>query len=419
MNKIFRIDWITIIIYFLLVSAGIINIFSSTYDTNGFSYISLDNLAFKQFIFFIFSLISGILILVAPSKFFQRFSSLIYLFSIILLLGLFAFGKTVYGHKSWYTFFGVSIQPTEIAKFATNLAVAKLLSEIQIDLKKIKSLAQVFMIILIPVILTLFQPDFGSALIFLSFIFVLFREGLNPNFLLFLALSLILAFFSLIKPFFYVSIFLTVFFGFFYFLSKKINKKVSIIPLIIVFVSSCIYVYSINYVYNDLLSQRHKDRIDIFLGKETDVMGVGYNLNQSIIAIGSGGVSGKGFLQGTQTKGRFVPRQHTDYIFSTIGEEWGFYGTSLIIILFTSLILRILFRAEQQKNVFGRSYAYGTASLIFIHFFINIGMSIGLVPTIGIPLPFISYGGSSMYTFTTLVFVYLNIDGNRLNETRL
>ena len=419
MNKIFRIDWITIIIYFLLVSAGIINIFSSTYDINGLSYVSLDNLAFKQFIFFIFSLISGILILVAPSKFFQRFSSLIYLFSIILLLGLFAFGNTVYGHKSWYTFFGVSIQPTEIAKFATNLAVAKLLSEIQIDLKKIKSLAQVFMIILIPVILTLIQPDFGSALIFLSFIFVLFREGLNPNFLLFLALSLILAFFALIKPFFYVSIFLTGFFGCFYFLSKKINKKVSIIPLIIVFVSSCIYVYSINYVYNDLLSQRHKDRIDIFLGKETDVMGVGYNLNQSIIAIGSGGVSGKGFLQGTQTKGRFVPRQHTDYIFSTIGEEWGFYGTSLIIILFTSLILRILFRAEQQKNVFGRSYAYGTASLIFIHFFINIGMSIGLVPTIGIPLPFISYGGSSMYTFTTLVFVYLNIDGNRLNETRL
>ena len=419
MNKIFRIDWITIIIYFLLISAGIINIFSSTYDTNGLSYISLDNLAFKQFIFFIFSLISGILILVAPSKFFQRFSSLIYLFSIILLLGLFAFGNTVYGHKSWYTFFGVSIQPTEIAKFATNLAVAKLLSEIQIDLKKIKSLAQVFMIILIPVILTLFQPDFGSALIFLSFIFVLFREGLNPNFLLFIALSLILAFFSLIKPFFYVSIFLTGFFGCFYFLSKKINKKISIIPLIIVFVSSCVYVYSINYVYNDLLSQRHKDRIDIFLGKETDVMGVGYNLNQSIIAIGSGGVSGKGFLQGTQTKGRFVPRQHTDYIFSTIGEEWGFYGTSIIIILFTSLILRILFRAEQQKNVFGRSYAYGTASLIFIHFFINIGMSIGLVPTIGIPLPFISYGGSSMYTFTTLVFVYLNIDGNRLNETRL
>ena len=419
MNKIFRIDWITIIIYFLLVSAGIINIFSSTYDINGLSYVSLDNLAFKQFIFFIFSLISGILILAAPSKFFQRFSSLIYLFSIMLLLGLFAFGNTVYGHKSWYTFFGVSIQPTEIAKFATTLAVAKLLSEIQIDLKKIKSLAQVFMIILIPVILTLFQPDFGSALIFLSFIFVLFREGLNPNFLLFLALSLILAFFALIKPFFYVSFFLTGFFGCFYFLSKKINKKVSIIPLIIVFVSSCIYVYSINYVYNDLLSQRHKDRIDIFLGKETDVMGVGYNLNQSIIAIGSGGVSGKGFLQGTQTKGRFVPRQHTDYIFSTIGEEWGFYGTSLILILFTSLILRILFRAEQQKNIFGRSYAYGTASLIFIHFFINIGMSIGLVPTIGIPLPFISYGGSSMYTFTTLVFVYLNIDGNRLNETRL
>ena len=419
MNKTFRIDWITIIIYFLLVATGISNIFSSTYDIDSFSYINADNLAFKQFLFFIFSLISGILILIAPSKFFLRFSSLIYLFSILLLLGLFVFGNTVYGHKSWYTFFGVSIQPTEIAKFATNLAIAKLLSEIEIDLKKTRSLIQVFLIISIPVILTLIQPDFGSALIFLSFIFVLFREGLNPNFLLFLALFLVLAFFALIKPFFYVSVFLTGFFGCFYFLSKKINKKVSIIPLITVFISSCIYVYSINHIYNDLLSQRHKDRIDIFLGKETDVMGIGYNLNQSIIAIGSGGLSGKGFLQGTQTKGKFVPRQHTDYIFSTIGEEWGFYGTSIIIILYTSLILRILFRAEQQKNIFGRSYAYGTASLIFMHFFINIGMSIGLVPTIGIPLPFISYGGSSMYTFTTLVFVYLNIDANRLNETRI
>ena len=419
MNKTFRIDWITVIIYFLLVTTGISNIFSSTYDIDSFSYISADNLAFKQFLFFIFSLISGILILIAPSKFFLRFSSLIYLFSILLLLGLFVFGNTVYGHKSWYTFLGISIQPTEIAKFATNLSVAKLLSEIEIDLKKTRSLIQVILIISIPVILTLIQPDFGSALIFLSFIFVLFREGLNPNFLLFLALFLVLAFFALIKPFFYVSVFLTGFFGCFYFLSKKINKKVSIIPLIIVFISSCIYVYSINYIYTDLLSQRHKDRIDIFLGKETDVMGIGYNLNQSIIAIGSGGLSGKGFLQGTQTKGKFVPRQHTDYIFSTIGEEWGFYGTSIIIILYTSLILRILFRAEQQKNIFGRSYAYGTASLIFMHFFINIGMSIGLVPTIGIPLPFISYGGSSLYTFTILVFVYLNIDANRLNETRI
>ena len=419
MNKTFRIDWLTVVIYFLLVTTGILNIFSATYSSEGFSYFNYDNLAFKQCVFFIFSLVSGVLILIAPSKFFQRFSSLIYLFSLLLLIGLFAFGNTVYGHKSWYTFFGISIQPTEIAKFATNLAVAKLLSEIQIDLRKIKSLIQVFLIILIPVMLTLLQPDFGSALIFLSFIFVLFREGLNPNFVFFLAISLILALFSLIKPFFYVSAFLTGVFACFYFLSKKINKKVSIIPLVTAFISSCIYVYSINYVYNDLLSQRHKDRIDIFLGKETDIMGVGYNLNQSIIAIGSGGLSGKGYLQGTQTKGRFVPRQHTDYIFSTIGEEWGFYGTSITIILFATLVLRILFRAEHQKNIFGRSYAYGTASLIFMHFLINVGMSIGLVPTIGIPLPFISYGGSSMFTFTILVFVYLNIDANRLNESRI
>ncbi len=419
MNRTLRIDWITIVIYFLLVSTGILNIYSSTYSNESINSLDLNSLAFKQFLFFTFSIISGIFILIAPSKFFQKFSSLIYLLSIFLLIGLFAFGNTVYGHKSWYTFFGLSIQPTEIAKLSTNLAIAKLLSEIEIDLKKIKSLIQVFLVILIPVILTLLQPDFGSALIFLSFTFVLFREGLNPNFLLFLGLSIILALFALIKPFFYVSVFLTGFFGCFYFLSKKINKKVSLIPLITVFVLSCVYVFLINHIYEDVLSQRHKDRIDIFLGKETDIMGIGYNLNQSIIAIGSGGISGKGFLQGTQTKGKFVPRQHTDYIFSTIGEEWGFYGTSIIIILFATLILRILFRAELQKNIFGRSYAYGTASLIFMHFFINIGMSIGLVPTIGIPLPFISYGGSSMFTFTILIFVYLNIDANRLNETRI
>ncbi len=416
MTKKFRLDWFTVLIYFLLVIVGILNIYSSTYDTESKRYISFDSFAFKQFVFFVFSLTTGILILIAPSKFFQRFSSLIYLFSIFMLIGLFIFGKTVYGHNSWYSFFGLSLQPTEIAKFATNLAVAKLLSEIQIDLKKTKSLIQVFLIILIPIILTTLQPDFGSALIFLSFIFVLFREGLNPNFLLFVGMSLILGFLAILKTFIFVSIFLIGIFGGLYFLSKKINRKISTIPLILVFISSCIYVYSINHAYNNLLTQRHKDRIDIFLGKETDIMGVGYNLNQSIIAIGSGGLSGKGFLQGTQTKGRFVPRQHTDYIFSTIGEEWGFLGTSIILILFSSLILRILFRAEQQKNIFGRSYAYGTASLIFMHFFINIGMSIGLVPTIGIPLPFISYGGSSMFAFTTLVFVYLNIDANRLNE---
>ncbi|MFL2611806.1 MAG: rod shape-determining protein RodA [Flavobacteriaceae bacterium] len=223
MNKTFRIDWITVIIYFLLVTVGILNIFSSTYDIQSFSYASVDSLAFKQFVFFIFSLTSGILILIAPSKFFQKFSSLIYLFSVLLLIGLFAFGNSVYGHKSWYTFFGISIQPTEIAKFTTNLAVAKLLSEIQINLKKIKSLIQVFFIIMIPVILTLMQPDFGSALIFLSLIFVLFREGLSPNFILFLALSLILAFFALIKSSFYVSVFLTGFFWLFLLFVKK-NK---------------------------------------------------------------------------------------------------------------------------------------------------------------------------------------------------
>ena len=416
MNRSLRLDWITIAIYLALVCFGITNIYSSTFDENQPELFNLSRSIGKQLLFFGVSIAAAIFILAAPSKIFERFSSIIYLATILLLIGLYPFGSTISGARSWYVLGGVSLQPAEFAKVAVALAIAKLLSEIHIDLRKLNSLLQVAFIIAFPMGLILFQPDAGSALVFGSFLFVLFREGLKPVYLLLIAAMLFFFLLTLIAPlpFVYVSI-LTVVISLCFF-SKKVNKKVVIFPyLIAVFISSG-YVYSVDYIFNDIFEQRHRDRINIVLGKEVDTQGIGYNLNQSKIAIGSGGWEGKGFLQGTQTKGGFVPEQHTDYIFSTIGEEWGFKGTASVVLLFTFLILRILSRAEAQKNNFSRVYAYSVASMLFVHFFVNIGMSIGLVPTIGIPLPFISYGGSSLLAFTILIAIYLNQDANRLNE---
>ena len=416
MNRSLRLDWITIVIYFALVCFGITNIYSSTFDENQPELFNLSKSIGKQLVFFGVSIASAIFILAAPSKVFERFSSIIYLATILLLIGLYPFGNTISGARSWYAFGGVSLQPAEFAKVAVALAIAKLISEIQIDLRKFNSLLQVVLVIALPMGLILLQPDAGSALVFGSFIFVLFREGLKPVYLLLIAAMLFFFILTLVAPlpFVYVSI-LTVVISL-YFFSKKVNKKSVIYPYLIAIFISIGYVYSVDYIFNDIFEQRHRDRINIVLGKEVDTQGIGYNLNQSKIAIGSGGWEGKGFLQGTQTKGGFVPEQHTDYIFSTIGEEWGFKGTAAVVLLFSFLILRILSRAEAQKNNFSRIYAYSVASILFVHFLINIGMSIGLVPTIGIPLPLISYGGSSLLAFTVLIAIYLNLDANRLNE---
>ena len=416
MNRSLRLDWITIVIYLALVCFGITNIYSSTFDENLPELFNLSRSIGKQLIFFGVSIATAIFILAAPSKVFERFSSIIYLITIILLIGLYPFGNTISGARSWYVFGGISLQPAEFAKVAVALAIAKLISEIQIDLRKFNSLLQVALIIVLPMGLIVLQPDAGSALVFGSFIFVLFREGLKPVYLLLIAAMLLFFILTLIAPlpFVYVSI-ITVVISL-YFFSKKVNKKAAIFPYLISIFISMGYVYSVDYIFNDIFEQRHRDRINIVLGKEVDTQGIGYNLNQSKIAIGSGGWNGKGFLQGTQTKGGFVPEQHTDYIFSTIGEEWGFKGTAAVVLLFTFLILRILIRAEAQKNNFSRIYAYSVASILFVHFFINIGMSIGLVPTIGIPLPLISYGGSSLLAFTILIAIYLNLDANRLND---
>ena len=416
MNRTFKIDWFVLLIYLLLVSFGITNIYSSTFDANQPELFNLSRSIGKQMVFFMVSLAAGIFVLAAPVKIFERFASVIYLGIIILLIGLYPFGSTISGARSWYNFGGIGLQPAEFAKVAVALATAKLLSEIQIDIRRFSSLLQILLIIALPMGLILIQPDAGSALVFGAFIFVLFREGLPTPYILVTAGMIFFFILTLIAPlpFVYVSIVFVIIS--LYFFSKKVNKKAAFLPYLMFILLSCGYVYSVDYIFNEIFEQRHRDRFNIVLGKEVDTQGIGYNLNQSKIAIGSGGWEGKGFLQGTQTKGGFVPEQHTDYIFSTIGEEWGFLGSASVVLLFSLLILRILSRAETQKNKFARIYAYSVASIIFVHFFVNIGMSIGLVPTIGIPLPFISYGGSSLLAFTILIFIYLNLDANRMNE---
>ena len=419
MNRlsILKYDLVSIALYIGLVSFGIINIYSSSFNGSSMSLFDLSSIVGKQVIFFFLSLVVFIFILFTRNRFFDNSASIVYFLSIILLLGLFVFGVERGGARSWYALGPISFQPSELAKFGTALFLSKFLSIIQTDLKRNRDILIVLIIILVPLILTTIQPDPGSALIFLAFIFPIIREGLNLNYFYFglyiiSTLLLTLIFNFLVSLAILIIIFLTYLI---YLRNKKI--KVSLLKYIFSFFILISISFSTNYLFENVLEQRHRDRINLVLGKEIDTSGIGYNINQSKIALSNGGFFGTGFLEGTQTKGNFVPRQHTDFIFSTIGEEWGFIGTLSTIVIFSFLIIRIITRADKQPNHFRRIYSYCFASLIFFHFFLNVGMSIGLIPSIGIPLPFISYGGSSLLIFSLMFFVYLNFDSSRLKES--
>ena len=419
MNRlnILKYDLVSIALYIGLVSFGIINIYSSSFNGSSISLFDLSSIVGKQVIFFFLSLVVFIFILFVRNKFFDNSASIVYFLSIILLLGLFVFGVERGGARSWYALGPISFQPSELAKFGTALFLSKFLSIIQTDLKRNRDILIVLIIILVPLILTTIQPDPGSALIFLAFIFPVIREGLNLNYFYFglyiiSTLLLTLIFNFLVSIAILTIIFLTYLI---YLRNKKI--KVSLLKYIFSFFILISISFSTNYLFENVLEQRHRDRINLVLGKEIDTSGIGYNINQSKIALSNGGLFGTGFLEGTQTKGNFVPRQHTDFIFSTIGEEWGFIGTLTTIVIFSILIIRIITRADKQPNHFRRIYSYCFASLVFFHFFLNVGMSIGLIPSIGIPLPFISYGGSSLLIFSLMFFVYLNFDSSRLKES--
>ena len=412
-NLFFRLDWLSVLIYISLVSFGLLNIYSATYEQSTSLLWDLSTVVGKQFWIFVGCLLIFPFILNIKSNFFEHLSFIFYIFSILSLLGLFVFGQKISGATSWYTIGGFSLQPAEFVKITTSLIVADFLSGIQTDIRRTKYLFKVSLLILIPVILIVFQPDPGSALVFFGLFFVFIREGLDMRWL-FIVLGLVIIFIAtlLLKPLI-VSLVAWFIILIVFRLTKKSNTKLN--PFLITLGAVVFFTFSVDFIFNSIFEQRHRDRFNIILGLETDTKGIGYNINQSKIAIGSGGFLGKGYLNGTQTKGNFVPEQHTDYIFSTIGEEWGFLGSFSLISLYTLLIFRIVYRAEKQNSTFRRVYSYAFASMLFIHFFINIGMTLGLVPTVGIPLPYISYGGSSLMAFSLMLFIYLNFDSQRLS----
>jgi rod shape determining protein RodA len=408
------IDWITILLYTVLVIMGWMTIYSASLPIEETSLFDLSQIYGRQMLFIGLTIPIIFIILFTDAKLFERFSFVFYGIGIILLLGLFVFGKTIKGQTNWYQFGGFGFQPSEFVKTATALLLAKYLSYSQINLKFTKHQLMGLAIMGLPIFLILMQPDAGSAMIFISLIFVLNREGLPSWFFISGIAAIVLFFLSLVIAPLYLVIFVFIFMIAHYILNRKISRNPVVYGLVYVVIVA--FSFSVSFVYNNVLEPHQKDRINVLIGDDVDMKKEGYNLDQSMIAIGSGGFFGKGYLEGTQTKGGFVPEQHTDYIFTTVGEEWGFIGSTFVIALFVVLFLRIIYLAENQKTKFSRIYGYCVAAYLFMHFFVNIAMLIKLFPTIGVPLPFFSYGGSSLWAFTILLFIFIKLDANKVNE---
>lgn len=410
------IDWLTLVLYFVFVIGGLLCIYASVYrEDHPMIYDTSMNYG-KQLIWIGLSLFIGVLILFVDEKFFYAFAYPIYGITLFLLVAVLLAGTTVKGSSSWIEIGGFRMQPAEFAKFGAALALAKYLSGFNIKFKERKTQIIAFTISFLPLFIILFQNETGSALVFGSFIFVLYREGL-PGWILFLGFAVIvLSVLALLVPALYLCIAIAVLAALFTLVIRR-NRQ-NILTVIGVAIVMMIYVNSVDYVFENVLQAHQKSRINVLLGKEVDLKGAGYNVMQSKIAIGSGGLFGKGFLEGTQNKFRFVPEQSTDFIFCTIGEEYGFVGSLIFIILYMLLLWRIVYLAERQRYKFNRIYGYSVASILFFHFLINIGMTLGLMPVIGIPLPFISYGGSSLLSFTILLFIFIRLDANKVNELR-
>ena len=419
-DRYFKFDWITIIIFLILVGFGWLNILSASHVGETIDYFDFSQPYGKQLVFIVLTFVLIILILAIDAKFYERFSSIIYLASMLSLVGLFVFGKNVNGATSWYAIGGMTLQPSEFAKAATALAVAKYISDLNTDIRRFSDQIKIFIIIVIPAVLILLQNDAGSTIVYASFFFVLYREGLPKQYLTIGVLLILLSVLALKFNSIITSIIATIIIFTYHFIRKK---KPSILQPIIVAIACVVISFGVQFFYSSILKPHQQDRISLWLRLEKnpekieqmrrDIL---YNLYESEKAISSGGFSGKGFLEGTRTTGKFVPEQHTDYIFSTVGEEWGFLGSMAVVILFVLLLLRVLRLAELQKSQFSRVYGYSVASILFIHFMINVGMVMGLIPTVGIPLPFFSYGGSGLWGFTILLFVFIKLDSNRINE---
>lgn len=412
-NIVGKIDWWLLAIYLILAAIGISTIYAAAFNENNPSIFDMSQHYGKQALFLMLSLFMGLIIMLIDAKFFNTFAYVIYGISILLLIYVLVAGSTIAGSRSWIQFGGFSFQPSEFAKFGTALAVAHYLGDINTDFSKFKTQMIAYALVLFPMMLVLLQGDAGSALVFLVFILVFYREGMSGNILLIGLAAVVLFLLTLYFSKWYVLIGLAVLFAVMVFFIER-NKK-NIWKLIAIFSVAAVMVFSVDFFFYKVLKQHQRTRINIILGVEKDIYGVGYNLHQSKIAIGSGGFSGKGYMQGTMTKYNFVPEQHTDFIFCTIGEEFGFIGSFVLLSLYLALLMRIIWLAERQRSSFSRIYGYAIASIIFFHLFVNIGMTIGLMPVIGIPLPFLSYGGSSLLMFSLMFFVFLKQDANRMN----
>lgn len=408
----FNVDWITILIYMALCTIGFVNIYASVYNpdlSDGFNFGSNYG---KQFIFIISALVLGFSILLLDAKFFSVFSPIVYGLTIFLLIVVLVVGRKVAGNQAWIPIGSFRLQPSEFAKFGTALLLARYVSTFNPKFKDFKSILFAGLIVALPLFFIMLQPDTGSALVFLAFMFPLYREGLSGYFLLIFLGMIVLFVADFLLPLYVIIPAILIVGAFFIYQNKRKQKMIFSIGLATLIAIA--YLFVVKLTYTKVLEPHQRTRIEIMLGLKTDPKGAGYNVIQSKIAIGSGQVLGRGFLLGTQTKYGYVPEQSTDFIFSTIGEEWGFAGCTVLIGLYVFLLLRVINLAERQRSTFSRVYGYCVASIIFFHVFINIGMTIGIIPVIGIPLPFISYGGSSLWSFTVLLFIFLKLDSNRM-----
>jgi rod shape determining protein RodA len=411
----FNVDWITVFIYLALCVIGWFNIRAAVFDPEHASFIDTHTRYGSQFIFMMIAFVVAIVILLLESRFLSALAPAFYVITVLLLIVVLlpGIGRNVGGNQAWIDLGFMRLQPSEFAKYTTCLLLARYLSGTNIKVTEIKSFLVAGGIILLPMLLIKMQPDDGSTLVFCSLIFVLYREGLSPWFLIVTGLVIALFVLSLIIPNQWYLISALIALGILLIYIYRRNRQM-MLGLLIGTILCIGFVYAIRPIYQHSLKSHQRERIDVVLGITNDTKHVGYNQNQSKIAIGSGRMWGKGYLQGTQTKYSFVPEQSTDFIFCTVGEEWGFAGSVVVVGLYVFLLIRIVAIAERQRSPFSRIYGYGVASVIFFHFFINISMTIGFMPVIGIPLPLISYGGSSLLSFTILIFTLIKLDSNRM-----
>ena len=405
-----KLDWVTIGLWFGIMFFGWLNIYAAGYDQAHASLFDFSAQHGKQLIWMAVAILLAVVIVSTEPRVFSNTAYPIYGIVLVLLVVTLFVATVTKGGKSWIDFGAFKFQPSEFAKFATALALSKYLSTIGIDLREMRTKIVSVMLLAIPAALIFLQHDTGSALVFLGFVLPLFREGVSGVILIIGVAAIALFVLALlINKYILLGILAAAaLFYLFVWLNKRTQKDY--LRTIAIFACCAMFIFSVDFVFNNILEPHQRERIDVLLGKTEDLQGSGYNVNQSKIAIGSGGIIGKGFLKGTLTKADFVPEQETDFIFCTVGEEWGFFGSSILIALFVVLLIRLIDMAERQRSPFSRIYGYSVASILFIHLFVNIGMVLGLVPVIGIPLPFFSYGGSSLLAFTILLFIFIRQD---------